>query len=594
MATVDVSRRFARAERAFGEGRLADARADLIAVEREIGEHATVLHLRGLVEKRSGALADARRLLEAAARMEPANAEIVNNLGNLLGDLGEHEAALASYRRAIALAPAMAEARLNHAITLHKLGRFAEARAAFADLAATAPGVARLWSATGAMERDAGDLDAAAVAFDRALSIKPDHPTALYGRARVALERGEDDASARYAALARARPDDPEIALGHAEALEAEGKDGAIDILAAAVRARPEWIEGHQRLARMRSEAGDDDLVASFREAETVLPEDRSLRLAHAGALAKAYRYDDALDVLDRARAAIGEDDLLLLTEAMCAGEAGQTERATGLFERLERLEGADPDRARARHALRTGDPARAAALLESVIAVPGQASVSDWAHLSLAWRLAGDPREQWLCLQPGLFGTRELDFGAGEIAGLAACLRGLHRARAHPIGQSLRGGTQTRGRLFARSEPALIGLRGKIEAAIEDFRSALPPADPTHPLLASRDRPLALDGSWSVRLRESGFHINHIHPQGLLSSAFYVSLPEGLGDEESKAGWLDIGAPPVELGLDLPPLATIEPRPGRLALFPSYFFHGTRPFDSGERLTVAFDVVAR
>jgi hypothetical protein len=29
------------------------------------------------------------------------------------------------------------------------------------------------------------------------------------------------------------------------------------------------------------------------------------------------------------------------------------------------------------------------------------------------------------------------------------------------------------------------------------------------------------------------------------------------------------------------------------VALFPSYMYHGTRPFSAGERLTVAFDVVA-
>jgi len=40
-----------------------------------------------------------------------------------------------------------------------------------------------------------------------------------------------------------------------------------------------------------------------------------------------------------------------------------------------------------------------------------------------------------------------------------------------------------------------------------------------------------------------------------------------------------------------LPPIRTIEPKPGRLVLFPSTMWHGTRPFDAGERLTVAFDV---
>jgi hypothetical protein len=34
-----------------------------------------------------------------------------------------------------------------------------------------------------------------------------------------------------------------------------------------------------------------------------------------------------------------------------------------------------------------------------------------------------------------------------------------------------------------------------------------------------------------------------------------------------------------------------VEPRPGRLALFPSTMWHATMPFDDGERLVLAFDV---
>ena len=75
----------------------------------------------------------------------------------------------------------------------------------------------------------------------------------------------------------------------------------------------------------------------------------------------------------------------------------------------------------------------------------------------------------------------------------------------------------------------------------------------------------------------------------GWLSSALYVALPPDLG--ENQAGWLKIGEPQAQLGVDLPPLRTIEPKPGRLVLFPSTMWHGTRPFEAGERLTVAFDV---
>ena len=57
-------------------------------------------------------------------------------------------------------------------------------------------------------------------------------------------------------------------------------------------------------------------------------------------------------------------------------------------------------------------------------------------------------------------------------------------------------------------------------------------------------------------------------------------------------AGWISFGSPPQVLGLDLPPYAQLEPKPGRLILFPSTMWHETLPFEDGERLVIAFDVM--
>ena len=97
--------------------------------------------------------------------------------------------------------------------------------------------------------------------------------------------------------------------------------------------------------------------------------------------------------------------------------------------------------------------------------------------------------------------------------------------------------------------------------------------------------------GSWSVRLVGGGRHSNHVHPLGWISSALYLALPPRHAGEPPDAGWLVLGEPPVNLGVDLPPHTRIEPKVGRLILFPSWMWHGTRPFGAGERLTVAFDV---
>jgi hypothetical protein len=69
-----------------------------------------------------------------------------------------------------------------------------------------------------------------------------------------------------------------------------------------------------------------------------------------------------------------------------------------------------------------------------------------------------------------------------------------------------------------------------------------------------------------------------------------YIVLPPDLGDKE--AGYLALGDPNApSFKIDLPALRTIEPKPGRLVLFPSYMWHGTLPFGEGERMSVAFDV---
>ena len=80
------------------------------------------------------------------------------------------------------------------------------------------------------------------------------------------------------------------------------------------------------------------------------------------------------------------------------------------------------------------------------------------------------------------------------------------------------------------------------------------------------------------------------MHPAGWISSALYIVLPPDIGEKGS--GILTLGdSSSSTLDVGLPPVRTVEPKPGRLVLFPSYTWHGTRPFGKGERITVAFDV---
>lgn len=586
---MDVNALFARAERAFAAGQHAAARADLQLVLKLAGPQPPILHLAALNEVRAGDAVAARAAFARALAAAPNDAQLLNNHANFLNRQGDTAAALAQYDRALKLAPALHQARLNRAILLNRTGRHAEARADADQLLAALPADPAVRQTSGAIHLALGRLEAAAADFDQLLAANPKDLKALHGRARAASIAGEDGLAIRlYRSALALAPDDPELVIGLAEALEAAGEADATEPLVAAVAARPDWVEGHSTLARMKAEAGAGDAFdAAWRGALLACPQDRALALGHVACLITAARPQAALIALDTLISRLGRDHSSDLYEAMAATDIGDQDRARAALRRLGPVPAAALTQARLD--MISGDPQAAADRLEPLArATPDDILL--WANLDLAWRLLGDRRHEWLSGQPGLVATQDIDY-PGDWQALADVLRGLHHARSHPIGQSLRGGTQTRGRLFGRPEPEIAALADAIMAAVRRHIAALPPADPLHPLLRHRNDLARFSGSWSVRLTGGGFHVAHVHPAGRLSSACYIALPEGL-DDDGQPGWLEIGGPPAELRLDLKPLHMIQPKPGRLALFPSTLFHGTRPFPAGERLTVAFDVV--
>jgi predicted Zn-dependent protease len=589
MQPNDPNALFAAAQHALAAGQHAEAHRLLDQLDRSLGEQPDLAHLRALILKGEKRHTEAGKAFAVAARLRPGDAQILTNWGNLLGELGDHDGAIAQYDRAIAANPSHVDARINRALALSQAGLCKDALFALDAVVADHPDLAKAHSARGSVLFALGMPHEAGKAYDRALTFEPERALALAGRARIALETGESDAVDRHMLALQQNPGNRDLVLGVVQAMFESGDPKGLDILQDVLRQQPDWLEGHHQLALLRSENGEGDaFVAHLHEAIGRYPTAAPLYQQLAATLASADRHGEALEALRAGEHACGSQADWAFEIARLEGECGDREAAWRTLAPM-------PDTNLARHvrgrlALRMSQPDRAASILEPLVErapdhVPG------WAYLSLAWRLLGDDRHEWLTMQSSLWSTANLDVDETEITKLADILRKVHKARAHPVGQSLRGGTQTRGRLFWRREPELANLAARIENAVWAHMNSLPPRDDRHPLLRHRDDGVRLGGSWSVRLTDRGFHIAHVHPLGLLSSACYIVVPSAT-DDDPRAGWLEIGAAPIELGIDLPPLATIEPKPGRLALFPSYLFHGTRPFPAGERLTVAFDAV--
>lgn len=585
MQPIDFTTLFARAEQAFVAGRFEDARRDLKAVQRGVGEHPAVLHLLAVVEQKRGANDEARQAYSRALELDPRNCEIATNAGNFYRNVGEHKRSLQSYNQALAANPGHLAALLGRASCLALLGRIDEARSAYRRAATIAPNDYKPWSALGALERQSGDLTAAAVAFDQALHRSHSAPVPVHGRARVALERGESDAHLRFAEAERLLPDDPHAALGAAEAWVPVDQTLAIQKMELVTTRFPDWPDPQSALARLKWERGAHH---AFMEGLEAAVAERPHNAAMWNALIDAYsgveRYLHAAEAAARAHAALGDDRFRLL-EAANASEAGEMDRADTLFAELRTTSGTEL--AEARHALKKGQVERAEALLDRAReASPDDIAV--WAWTGLVWRLTEDPRSNWLYQIDRLVGVQTISSNIPELEEIAAHISSLHHANTFPIGQSLRGGTQTRGRLFDRADETVQRLRQAVDEVVDAYWSALPREDRSHPLLRHRLRRPRFAGSWSVRLTNGGFHVPHFHPRGVLSSACYLHLPP---NRQEKEGWLELGRPPNNSGIDLPPLLRIEPKPAVLVLFPSYLFHGTVPFRTGERLSVAFDL---
>ena len=162
------------------------------------------------------------------------------------------------------------------------------------------------------------------------------------------------------------------------------------------------------------------------------------------------------------------------------------------------------------------------------------------------AWRMLGDRRYNLLYDYDAFVWSSLLDTPKGwpsleaYIADVAAALKTLHAYREHPFNQSLRHGSQAVD-ILQQPHPALRALPQALDGPIKRRLKELGHGD--DPVRSRNNGDYAFQGMWSVKLRPGGYHIDHVHPQGWLSSACYVETVEPRGKE----GWIKFGEPGSE-----------------------------------------------
>lgn len=220
-------------------------------------------------------------------------------------------------------------------------------------------------------------------------------------------------------------------------------------------------------------------------------------------------------------------------------------------------------------------------------------------ATLVTALRCLADPRYQQLVNYSTMVCTVDLTGPQSEQGAdidwqaLAQQLGAMHVMHESPPLQSVRAGTQTPGNLFtAAQQPALKQLAQRINTAAQlHFASVANMGLPQeHPLNLFRPKTPMLHASWSIQAQAETYHESHVHSKGWYSGTCYIEVPTVL-NEDSSAGKLVFGEPPFVTKDKLEADGDVLPEVGKLVLFPSYFWHGTRSFAGAEnRLVTAFD----
>jgi len=584
---------------------------DALAIAHRLAAEATrapdALQLLAMCYAETGQTGEADRAFLRALEFAPTNPLLLVNYAAMLRKFGRREEAVAAFRRAVEAAPKFAKAWIDLGLTALELGRTQQALVALARAVELQPDSALAWHALGNVHRANGEIEASEGAFRKAVALAPDYGSAWVNLGVVLRLLGRpDQAITCFERAGRAGYVGAELSDVLAGALLDNGRLGdALEEARRLTRDYPDFVPGHVTLAHLLWEYGpalaDDSAIATFRAAVQSQPHNHGLRMAFARFLLAARLAEDALAQIRTLQVQAPSPQLAAL-EANTLEILGRTEQAGALYAQVFGASGrGDPAflNAYTRHLLRAGEWSAAAERATEATQID-PFNQEAWAYLGTAWRLLDDSREYWLCDYERLIGLVEIEPPAGFageldfLDALKSTLEPLHQAKREPVQQSLRGGSQTPGRLFGRPDPVITAARSSLLQAVERWLAMLP-ADNSHPFLMRKTQCVQVSGSWSVKLWSSGNHVNHIHSQGWISSAFYVSLPPSVASQSAaggSAGYIQFGQPPHELGLELPPRRVIRPEPGRLALFPSYMWHGTVPFeDEQPRVTIAFDM---
>jgi len=597
--TAPIQQVLAQANQALQAGDPDGADRALAPLLARSPAHPRALHVAGLVRMHQQRFEEAAQFFAQAREADPREAILAFSHGTALRWLEKQREAAAAFKDAAALKPDYAEAYFEAASALQQLGEMEQAESLLRQWLTVLPDHARgLMALTDFLLAAKRPAEAEPLLRRALKQILPQQMRGAFLQSLgLALYRQnrELEALEQYEEASKISSD-PAADVIRAEILQRLKRyDEAAALSASLVAREPANAHWHQFHNGLMYRLESDDYLKSFDRA----PKTVELLLTKAYFLSSQKRAEETHRTYSEALALDPDNKLAALGLGSSLSMLGRHGEALAA---LERLLAHHPDDCNiltcaAETALTSGDPEKALAYCQKSLSLQPHDQVA-LAVLGTTWRMMGDERDEELNGYDTLIKIYDLEPPEGFSsmdsfnAELNAWLDRAHPATREYLDQSLRNGSQTPDKLFGQGHDLVERLQRRLRQAIARYIGDMK-EDNSHPLLSRRTRDFGYTGSWSSRLKDCGYHTNHIHPEGWISSCYYVALPRAVEDRHGRQGWIKFGEPALDIALKDPIRRAIQPKPGRLVLFPSYMWHGTIPFhDSTPRTTIAFDVV--
>jgi predicted TPR repeat methyltransferase len=274
---IELSQSLALAFSHYAAGRLGEARRLAREMERQRPDLPGLPYLQGLLALADGNGRKAAQALVRALAQTPDAPPPLLAMARAQAAQERTVEAIAAYRRVLAVAPGMSEAHLELGELLLRSGDADAALPHLRQAAILHPDRPVLHNILGVAERQAGHIDAAALAFARAIDLDPGFAKAHANLAALLrrLKRSAEALANAERAVALA-PDQPDHWLELGLARRDNGDiDGARQAFATAVDQAPQSVEAAWLLAEtLRARGEVENAAATYQRVLALAPAD--------------------------------------------------------------------------------------------------------------------------------------------------------------------------------------------------------------------------------------------------------------------------------------------------------------------------------